>query len=335
MSDSLLAVERLTITLPGPTGPVPITRGVDLRVDAGEIVGLAGESGSGKSMTAAALMGLLPHGAEVGGSAHLGDVDLLGLQGAAWNAVRGRQLAMVFQDAATALHPMLTVGRQLTEHVQFHLGLRRRAADRRAVELLERVHLPQPAKLLKTYPHQLSGGMRQRVAIAAALACEPRLVIADEPTTALDVTVQAGILQLLDELRRSMGLAVLFITHDLAVLSALTARSYVLYAGTMMESADTTDLLVRPRHPYTAALLAARPQADDQWEHATGGRTATLTTIPGVPATAASAATGCAFAPRCRFAQDRCGHSPPAMEAIATGHAVACHVRPELHELTS
>ena len=250
----LLDVQDLAVALPAAGGgTVPVIHHASLHVDEGEIVGIAGESGSGKSMTAQALLGLLPAGADVRGRATLGGTDLLALRGAQWNSVRGSQIAMVFQDATSALHPMLTIGRQLTEHMRLHLGLDRRSANRRAAELLDQVRIPEPERTLRAYPHQFSGGMRQRVAIAAALACNPRLLIADEPTTALDVTVQAGILELLDELRRETGLSVLFITHDLGVLAALTARSYVFYAGRVMEHAPTTDLLLEPRHPYTAA----------------------------------------------------------------------------------
>ena len=330
----LLDVRHLSVSLPTSTGDfVPVIHDASLHVNPGEIVGVAGESGSGKSMTAQALLGLLPSGARIGGSATLAGRDLLALRGKQWNEVRGTDIAMVFQDATSALHPMLPIGKQLTEHMRLHLGLDKRSANRRAAELLDKVRIPEPERTLKSYPHQFSGGMRQRVAIAMALACEPRLLIADEPTTALDVTVQAGILELFDDLRRDMDLSVLFITHDLGVLAALTARTYVFYAGRVMETAPTTDVLMTPRHPYTSALLKARPHAGDAWSAAADGTTARLQTIPGTPATPASAGPGCPFAPRCAFRQDRCTDAPPPLLDIAPGHAAACVVQPDLGEV--
>lgn len=330
---SLLRVQDLAVALPASGGGhVPVIHQASLEVEPGEIVGIAGESGSGKSMTAQALLGLLPDGAQVSGSATLDGVDLLGLRGAQWNTVRGSQIAMVFQDATAALHPMLTIGTQLTEHVRRHLRLDRKAARARAVELLDQVRIPEPERALRSYPHQFSGGMRQRVAIASALAAQPRLLIADEPTTALDVTVQAGILELFDELRRDMGLSVVFITHDLAVLAALTARTYVFYAGRVMETARTPQVLLHPRHPYTGALLRARPHADEQW-HGAEDRTdhkPRLQTIPGIPATPASAGPGCPFAPRCDFREDRCTEAVPPLALVGDDHHSACLVNPNM-----
>nr|WP_174257740.1 ABC transporter ATP-binding protein [Phytoactinopolyspora alkaliphila] len=341
----MLDVRHLAVSLPGAGGQVlPVIHDATLQVSRGEIVGIAGESGSGKSMTAQALLGLLPERAQVSGSAVLdGNTELVGRSGRAWRTVRGTRIAMVFQDATAALHPMLTVGRQLTEHMREHLGLDRRAAEARALDLLDRVRIPGGRGALRSYPHQLSGGMRQRVAIASALACEPELLIADEPTTALDVTVQAGILELFDELRRESGLSVLFITHDLGVLAALTVRAYVFYAGRVMESGPTGELLLRPRHPYTAALLHARPHADDSWtlpedgvtrpDEAAERRTQPLVTIPGSAVSPAAAPPGCPFAPRCAYAEAACtGELPPVTE-VRPGHAVACRVLPDLTEV--
>lgn len=337
---ALLEVENLGVHLPGD---VPVIHDATLRVDEGEVVGVAGESGSGKSMTASALLGLLPPGARTTGAARLhrvpqpggtGTVDLLALRGAEWNRVRGTEIAMVFQDATASLHPMLSVGRQLTEHMRVHLGMDRRAARRRAVELLDRVRIPDPERALRAYPHQFSGGMRQRVAIASALACRPRLLIADEPTTALDVTVQAGILRLLDELRTETGLSVLFVTHDLGVLASLTARSYVFYAGRVMETAATPELVTRPRHPYTAALLGARPHADETWGQP--GARQPLQSIPGSPVTPATAPPGCPFAPRCTHAVEECTTAVPTLSGAGpTGHELACVVRPNLTEASA
>lgn len=337
-SGALLDVRGLGVTLPGRSGaPVPIIHDASLTVGRGEIVGIAGESGSGKSMTASALLGLLPDGAAVSGEAWLDGTNLLEISAHQWNEVRGRRIAMVFQDATAALHPMLTIGRQLTEHMQVHLGLSRRQADDRAAELLDLVRIPNPRASLGSYPHQFSGGMRQRVAIASALACDPELLIADEPTTALDVTVQAGILRLLDDLRREIGLSVLFITHDLSVLAALTARTYVFYAGRVMEYAATPEVLLTPRHPYTAALLQARPHADDTWSAVRRGaqRRTTLKTIPGAPTAPADALVGCPFAPRCTYRIDRCTEQVPPMVSVASAHAAACVVLPDFQEVAS
>ncbi|GAB3136908.1 ABC transporter ATP-binding protein [Micromonospora sonneratiae] len=319
---NLLDVDNLAVTLPGPRGPLPILHGVSLTVGEGELVGIAGESGCGKSLTAQALLGLLPPGAKVTGSARFAGAELLGLDNRGWQRVRGAGISMVFQDPTAALHPMLTVGRQLTEHMRVHLKLDRRAADRRAVELLDQVRIPDPERAVRAYPHQFSGGMRQRVAIAIALAAKPRLLIADEPTTALDVTVQAGILALLDRLRSETGLAVAFITHDLGVLSSLTTRSYVFYAGRVVETGPTGALLTEPRHPYTAALLGARPHGTQ----AVG----TLRPIPGGPPAPGELPPGCAFQPRCNFAEPSCTTAPPPLAPVGTDRSAACPVRPSL-----
>ncbi|MEH0974770.1 ABC transporter ATP-binding protein [Micromonospora sp. CPCC 205546] len=318
----LLEVDSLAVTLPGPTGPLPILHDVSFTVGEGEMVGIAGESGCGKSLTAQTLLGLLPAGAKVTGSARFAGTELLGLDTRRWQKVRGAGIAMVFQDPTAALHPMLTIGRQLTEHMQVHLGLDRRAADRRAVELLEQVRIPDPKRAVRAYPHQFSGGMRQRAAIAIALAARPRLLIADEPTTALDVTVQAGILALLDQLRAETGLAVAFITHDLGVLSALTTRGYVFYAGRVVETGPTGELLTAPRHPYTAALLGARPHGTQS--------VGTLRPIPGGPPAPGQAPPGCPFQPRCGYAEPSCGTAPPPLAPAGDDRSVACVVRPHL-----
>ncbi|MGC5031318.1 ABC transporter ATP-binding protein [Micromonospora sp. DT229] len=318
----LLDVDSLAVTLPGPRGPLPILHDVSLTVEEGELVGIAGESGCGKSLTAQTLLGLLPAGATVSGSARFAGTDLLGLDQRGWQRVRGAGIAMVFQDPTAALHPMLTIGRQLTEHMRVHLRMDRRAANRRAVELLDQVRIPDPERALRSYPHQFSGGMRQRAAIAIALAARPRLLIADEPTTALDVTVQAGILTLLDRLRAETGLAVAFITHDLGVLSALTTRGYVFYAGRVVETGPTGALLTAPTHPYTAALLGARPHGTQ----AVG----TLRPIPGGPPAPGQAPPGCPFQPRCGYAEPACGSTAPPLAPAGEHRSVACVVRPHL-----
>jgi oligopeptide/dipeptide ABC transporter ATP-binding protein len=317
---AVLEVEGLRVRLPTPTGFATVVDGVDYRVEAAQVFGVAGESGSGKTVSMLALLGLLPAGAVVEGRAAFGGQDLLQLRGRQLRAVSGRDIGMVFQDPMTSLHPMLSIGRQLTEHVRRHLGLGRQDAARRAVELLEHVRIPDPSSALRAYPHQFSGGMRQRIAIAIALACGPRLLIADEPTTALDVTVQAGILRLLDALRREGGLSVVLITHDLAVLSSIADCVSIFYAGRVVEFGSRDDLLRHPRHPYTRALLDALP-------HPEAARDTPLVAIKGTPPTPQQIPEGCPYHPRCRYALDVCTtHDPPL--APVDGRRLACHVDP-------
>jgi len=254
-----LDIRSLMIDLPAPAGRTPILRGVDLALQPGRIHGLAGESGSGKTMTGLAVLGLLPSGAHTGGRITLGDTDLLALTPGRLNAIRGRQVGMVFQDPSSSLHPMLSVGRQLTDHLRHHLHLDRKAARTRAADLLAQVRIPNPEEALDRYPHQFSGGMRQRIAIAIAVACEPRVLIADEPTTALDVTVQAGVLRLLRRLCDDLGLAILLITHDLGVMSALADQVSVMRDGLVVETGTRARVLTDPQHPYTRSLLDALP----------------------------------------------------------------------------
>ncbi|GGK73272.1 dipeptide ABC transporter ATP-binding protein DppD [Sphaerisporangium melleum] len=252
----VLSVEGLTVSI----GAHEILRGVDLVLRPGRVHGLAGESGSGKTMTGLAALGLLPHGARTGGRVVLDGRDLLTLPPRELNAVRGRDIAMVFQDPATSLHPMLTVGRQITEHMRHHLRVGRAEARERAVELLGQVRIPGPAAAVDRYPHQFSGGMRQRIAIAIALACGPKVLIADEPTTALDVTVQAGVLRLIRRLCDELGLAVLLVTHDLGVMSAVADEVSVMREGLVLEQGPRERVLRAPAHPYTRALLDALPR---------------------------------------------------------------------------
>jgi oligopeptide/dipeptide ABC transporter ATP-binding protein len=314
---ALLDVEGLKVRLPTRAGEVTIVDGVDYHVGEGEVFGVAGESGSGKTISVLALMQLLPEGARVEGRALYAGRDLLALRGRALRRVRGRDVAMVFQDPLTSLHPMLPVGRQLTEHVRLHEGLGRAAADRRAVELLAEVRIPDPEKALRSFAHQFSGGMRQRIAIAIALACRPKLLIADEPTTALEVTVQAGILRLLDRLRRESGLSVILITHDLGVLSSIADHVSVFYAGRIVESGPTRELLAQPRHPYTRALLDALPHPESA-----GG--AELVAIPGAPPTPRRRPDGCAFHPRCPHAREDCLVAVPPLVPVADRRLLAC-----------
>ena len=313
---SLLAVEGLRVRLPTPAGEVTVVDGVDYDVQPAEMFGIAGESGSGKTISMLALLGLLPERSSVEGTAIFGGRELLRMRRSDLRGLSGRELAMVFQDPFTSLHPMLSVGQQLTEHVRLHLDLDRRAAEKRAVELLADVRIPDPHAALRRFPHQFSGGMRQRIAIAIALACRPRLLIADEPTTALDVTVQAGILRLLDRLRREHELAVVLITHDLGVLSSIADTVSIFYAGRVVESGSRADVLQRPRHPYTRALLDALP-------HPEAAKEKPLVAIGGTPPTPGRIPAGCAFHPRCRYAIETCLTSVPPLEPV-DGRRLAC-----------
>jgi oligopeptide/dipeptide ABC transporter ATP-binding protein len=321
---ALLEVEGLRVKLPTPRGFATVVDGIDYQVDPAQVFGVAGESGSGKTMSMLALLGLLPPGAVVEGRAAFGGQDLLRLRGNDLRAVSGRDIGMVFQDPMTSLHPMLSIGRQLTEHMRRHLGLGRREAGDRAVELLDQVRIPDPRSALHAYPHQFSGGMRQRIAIAIALACGPRLLIADEPTTALDVTVQAGILRLLDVLRSERDLSVVLITHDLAVMSSIAERISIFYAGRIVESGRKDELLQHPRHPYTRALLDALP-------HPEAARDTPLVAIKGTPPSPQQIPAGCRYHPRCLYAIEVCTTVDPPLVPVG-GRRLACHVDPFAHD---
>ncbi|MGC5011317.1 ABC transporter ATP-binding protein [Streptosporangium sp. DT93] len=317
----VLDVRDLTVTLPRRGGArMAAVSGMNLVLRPGEIVGLAGESGSGKTMTALAALGLLPGGARTGGEILFEGRDLLSLSQRALRDVRGRDIAMVFQDPMTSLHPMLTVERQITDHLRHHRGTSRAAARARALELLETVRIPGPEQALRSYPHRFSGGMRQRIAIAVALACDPKVIIADEPTTALDVTVQAGILRLLDRLRRERDMSVLLITHDLGVMSSLADRISVMYAGRVVENGPRRTVLTAPRHPYTRGLLDALPHPEEEATE--------LRPIPGQPPATGAAPTGCPFHPRCAWARDACAERLPDLVELEPAHSAACLVDP-------
>jgi oligopeptide transport system ATP-binding protein len=316
----LLDVEGLQVALPTKAGLATVVDGVDYHVESAQVFGVAGESGSGKTMSVLALLGLLPPGAIVAGRAAFGGFDLLALPAKKLRAICGREIGMVFQDPMTSLHPMLTVGQQLTEHVRRHLGLSGRESKRRATELLEQVRIPDPEGALHAFPHQFSGGMRQRIAIAIALACRPKLLIADEPTTALDVTVQAGILRLLDRLRREEDLSIILITHDLGVMSSIADVVSIFYAGRVVESARREELLQRPRHPYTRALLDALP-------HPEASRDVPLVAIPGAPPAPRHVPAGCSFHPRCAHARATCARDVPPLVPV-NGRMLACPVDP-------
>ena len=313
--EPLLRVRDLHVEVATRQAPVRAVGGVSLSVAGGESLGIVGESGCGKTMTALSVLGLLPPGGSVtGGSVHLGGLDLGSLDERGRRAVRGDRVAMVFQDPMTSLNPCHTIGDQVAEVVLLHRSATRAQARERARDVLEQVGMPHAAERLDSYPHQLSGGMRQRAVIAMALACEPELLIADEPTTALDVTTQRQILDLLDQLRARHGMAVLLVTHDLGVIAAHTDRVAVMYAGQVVETADTGSLFDRPRHPYTEALLRALPENVERGEP--------LHAIPGMPPDLSDPPAGCRFAPRCSRATERCERDEP--ELTGREHRFAC-----------
>ncbi|WP_090152460.1 ABC transporter ATP-binding protein [Leucobacter sp. L43] len=256
---TLLHVDQLTVGRASGAG-APLVDGVSFTVEAGEVVGVVGESGSGKTLTGLALLGLLPDGLVADGSIRFDGRELLTQSKREWERTRGTEIAMVLQDPSSSLHPMLKLGEQLTDHMRQHLGLSKPAAEARAIELMERVHLREPKRLLGQYPHQLSGGMKQRVSIAIALACDPKLLIADEPTTALDANIRTGIIALLNELRRESGMGIIFVTHDLAMLSTIADRLNVFRTGEIVESGDSDQVFRSPQHPYTRVLLDAVPK---------------------------------------------------------------------------
>ncbi|MFE9703213.1 ABC transporter ATP-binding protein [Streptomyces sp. NPDC005930] len=321
--EPLLRVRDLTVTLSRAGRDVRLVDGVGLEVRPGEVLGIAGESGSGKTVTGMTLVGLGPDRATVTGSVRFDGRELVGLPDKQWGQVRGRDIAVVFQDPSSALHPMLTVGRQLTDHVRRHQGLSRKQAAARAAELLDLVRIPGGASAAARYPHQFSGGMRQRIAIASALACGPRLLIADEPTTALDVTVQAGIVELLDELRRETGMAVVMVTHDLGVLSSVADRIAVFYAGRVIETGTVSEVIGTPQHPYTRGLLQALPHAS-LGKRSAVGHAVPLRPIPGSAPAADAPVPGCPFHPRCSSAIDGCDRTRPVPVTIGPARTAAC-----------
>jgi oligopeptide/dipeptide ABC transporter ATP-binding protein len=313
----LLEVRDLSVSFTTPRGWVRVLDGVSLTVGEGEVVGLVGESGSGKSVTALSILGLLGEQGRVdAGEVRLDGRDLLPLPEREWLRVRGRQVAMVFQEPMTSLNPLLPVGFQVAEVLEQHLGLGRREALRRAGELFRDVGIPDPGRRLGDYPHQLSGGMRQRVMLAMAMACRPRLLIGDEPTTALDVTIQAQILALLRDLGRAAGTAVLLISHDLGVVAAMARRVVVMYAGQVVEEAPARELFARPRHPYTRLLLAVVPRVRE--------KRARLSAIAGSIPPPSAIPAGCRFHPRCPDAIPLCHEATPALEPAGPARRVRC-----------
>jgi peptide/nickel transport system ATP-binding protein len=311
----VLEIRDLAITFRTDRGPLRAVDGISLAVEAGQTLAIVGESGCGKSVTALAAMGLLPGNARLSGSIRLRGREMATLGPAEWRRRRGREIAMVFQEPMTSLNPAFTAGEQVAEVLRLHERLGERAAFDRAVALLERVRIPEAARRARQYPHQLSGGMRQRVMIAMALACRPRLLIADEPTTALDVTVQAQILALLDELKRETGTAVVLITHDLGVVADHADEVVVMYAGRVAERAPAARLFAQPEHPYTVGLLGAAPRIEDA--------RARLASIEGTVPDLLHPPEGCRFAPRCPFRGADCARQPRLVE-LEPGHAAAC-----------
>ena len=309
-------IDNLIVEFPSAAGPLRAVDGVSLSLEPGEVVGIVGESGSGKSVAMLALMGLVPYPGEVRAARlRVGGHDLLSLSDAGRRKLVGKDMAMIFQEPATSLNPCFTVGYQIIETLRLHEGMDRKAARRRAVELLEQVGIPAPESRLDAFPHQLSGGMNQRVMIAMAIACNPKLLIADEPTTALDVTIQAQILDLLLSLQRERGMALILITHNMSVVAEVAQRVIVMYSGQVMEERATAALFEAPQHPYTAALLAARP------ESRVGER---LATIPGTVPSLLDRPRGCLFSPRCAYATEHSRRVRPELRAWMGG-AVRCH----------
>jgi oligopeptide/dipeptide ABC transporter ATP-binding protein len=317
-NEPLLTVEDLRIHFWTGGGTVHAVNGISFEIGPGETLGIVGESGCGKSVTALALLGLLPRAGRVrSGSARFDGRDLLQLNQRALRRVRGRQIAMIFQDPMTSLNPVLTIGRQLREPLETHFGLSRKEATARAAELLDRVGIPSPDARISDYPHQFSGGMRQRAMIAMALACRPKLMIADEPTTALDVTIQAQILALLRELVAEERTALILITHDLGVVAGMCERVSVMYAGMFMETGSADQLFGFPRHPYTLGLLQSVPRLD-------AARRAQLQPIEGAPRDMLQAPSACPFQPRCRYEVEQSRLEVPPLVEIEPGHRVAC-----------
>ena len=314
---ALLEIENLSVEFPTQNGAMQAVDGVSLSLDEGEVLGIVGESGSGKSVTMMALMGLVAYPGRVrADKLRFAGHDLLSLSQGERNKLVGKDIAMIFQEPTTSLNPCFTVGFQLAETLRLHLHLDRKAAKKRSIELLEQVGIPAPESRLKAYPHQLSGGMNQRVMIAMAIACNPRLLIADEPTTALDVTIQAQILDLLRSLQQERGMALVLITHNMGVVSEMAQRVAVMYAGQIMEERSAHALFNSPQHPYTEALLAALPERSD-------GATR-LATIPGMVPGLHDRPQGCLFAPRCAYATEHCQTMRPELRTWQDG-MVRCH----------
>ena len=314
----LLSVEDLRVEFWTQRGTIHAVNGITFDIRPGETLGIVGESGCGKSVTALALLGILPRAGRVStGSAIFGGRDLIQLSDRDMRDIRGREIAMIFQDPMTSLNPVLTIGRQLREALETHFDMKKKEAVQRSAELLDRVGIPSANQRIRDYPHQFSGGMRQRAMIAMALACKPKLLIADEPTTALDVTIQAQILGLLRELVAEEDAALILITHDLGVVAGMCERVHVMYAGMFMETATASQLFAKPRHPYTLGLLQSIPRLD-------ATRKARLQPIEGAPRDMLRPPAACPFQPRCRYEVEASSQEVPPLEEIERGHKVAC-----------
>ena len=318
IAEPVLDIDNLSVRFATPDGEISAVNEFSLAIRAGECVGVVGESGAGKSQSFLAIMGLLASNASVAGAARFEGREILGRSAKELNQVRRSRLAMIFQDPMTSLTPHMKVGEQIAESLIAHRGLSRTAARARALALLNRVHVTDAERRLDQYPHELSGGMRQRVMIAVALACDPVMLIADEPTTALDVTIQAQILYLLAELKREQGMAMVLVTHDLGVVAGIADRVAVMYGGRIVELGTVRGVLKSPRHPYADALLRSMPRVDASAD-------TPLLAIPGQPPNPRQLPAGCAFPPRCRFADELCGRERPPLRAAAGPGLVACH----------
>ena len=321
MTSKLLEVTDLRTRFQTPEGTVRAVNGISFHVDEGETVAVVGESGCGKSVSMMSLLQLIPTppGEIYSGTVLYRGDDLLKKPEQEMEDIRGREISMIFQDPMTSLNPVLSIGRQLTESLRVHLGMNQEQAERRAVEMLESVGIPDPARRLGDFPHQFSGGMRQRVMIAMALSCAPSLLIADEPPTALDVTIPAQIVELVARLRESLHMAIIWITHDLGVVAGMADRVIVMYAGYIVEEAQVDDLYDMPSHPYTLALLAALPRVDRR-------RDQRLKSIPGAPPNLLVEPKGCPFAPRCEYVIEKCKQENPPLMSVGNNHTSACWV---------
>ena len=313
---SLLEIDKLSVTFDGEDGPVHAVNDLSLSIDKGETLGIVGESGSGKSQTAFSVMGLLAPNGRTAGSVRFDGQEILGAKPKVLNKLRAERIAMIFQDPMTSLNPYMRIADQMTEVLTLHHGMSKRAALAESVRMLDVVKIPAAKERIRLFPHEFSGGMRQRVMIAMSLLCKPDLLIADEPTTALDVTVQAQIMGLLGDLQKDFGMATILITHDLGVVAGFCERVLVMYGGRVMEQGPTEPLFAQPTHPYTRGLLAAVPRVDDQ--------DATMKAIPGNPPNMAAPPEGCPFRPRCTYAGEDCRVMPP-LAPFAEGRARACH----------
>ncbi|CCN83814.1 Oligopeptide transport ATP-binding protein oppD [Vibrio nigripulchritudo SFn27] len=321
-SNTLLEIDQLSLTIPTPAGDAVILDDISLSMKKGETTSFVGESGCGKSMTAMAIMGLLPEGLKVRGNIQLLGKDLLSLPEEELCHVRGKQIGMIFQEPMTALNPVMTIGQQIAEGMLLHGVASKHEATKKVRQLLERVGLPEPRFSPNLYPHQLSGGQRQRVVIAIALACEPELLIADEPTTALDVTVQAQILDLIMDVAEESGMGLIMITHDLGVVAETTEKAIVMYAGQVIEEGSTDDVFSQMTHPYTRALFSASPHFDGTPDSSEGDRS--LQAIPGMVPEPTNRPSGCAFSTRCEYSTAEC-NKRPALSCLSAEYKVACH----------